>query len=67
MVRRLAKYRIDNNSQIAEPSVGDFFRKNNTLVYEEKCETPQDRAVEGFKIYIERVRNFNKMIVYLPN
>lgn len=55
MKRRLAKYRKENNSQIAEPSLSDFFKQKNTEVYVENATNTKELAFKGFKIFIERV------------
>lgn len=55
MKRRLKEYRHLNNSATAEPSVSDFFRKYNVDVYEENAAKNLDQAINGYKIYIERV------------
>jgi hypothetical protein len=54
--RRLAKYRTENNSTIAEPSLSDFFTQNKVDVYNEKASTNEAKVLAGLKIYIERVR-----------
>lgn len=60
MVRRLKAYREANNSQIAEPSVQEFFRQYGIeKVLEEECTSETSKAYSAMKIYIERVRKFN--------
>ena len=58
MLRRLQAYRTANNSVVAEPSVQDFFKKQAIGIYSEEISTSQKDALNGFKIYIERVRSF---------
>lgn len=55
MARRLKLYRTANNSEVAEPSVQDFFARNGIKVFNESTNTPQQIALAAFKIYIERV------------
>ena len=55
MLRRLKAYRTANNSVVAEPSVQDFFKKQGVGIYSEEISTNQKDALNGFKIYIERV------------
>ena len=55
MARRLKKYRISNNSEIAEPAVQDFFQQQGIKFYKETIRTRTSDALQGFKIYIERV------------
>ena len=57
MLRRLKAYRTANNSVVAEPSVQDFFKKQCIGIYSEEISTAQKDALNGFKIYIERVRS----------
>jgi len=54
MLRRLKSYRLANNSEIANPSVSDFFEKEGTKVYKESIETSTKDACSSFKIHIER-------------
>mmetsp|Transcript_5233 Transcript_5233/g.3956 ORF Transcript_5233/g.3956 Transcript_5233/m.3956 type:complete len:105 (+) Transcript_5233:1849-2163(+) len=54
MRRRLAQYRTWNNSVVAEPSVSQLFAENGTEVYEEHASTSREKAISGFKVYIER-------------
>jgi len=68
MIRRLVDYRKSNESVIAEPSVSTFFAENAVTVFIESCEIPQDKAIDSFKIYIERVEKpFNYMTVDKDN
>jgi len=55
MLRRLKSYRLANNSEIANPSVSDFFEKEGTKVYKESIETSTKDACSSFKIHIEGV------------
>lgn len=55
MARRLKTYRTANNSEVAEPSVQDFFGRNGVKVFNESTTTPIQIALAAFKIYIERV------------
>lgn len=55
MARRLKAYRLANNSEVAEPSVQDFFGRNGIKVFNESTTTPHQIALAAFKIYIERV------------
>ena len=55
MERRLKAYRTANNSQVAEYSVTDFFAQQGITVFEKDCNTPTAKALDSFKIYIERV------------
>lgn len=58
MKRRLATYRTANNSVVAEPSVQEFFKRQCIKVYQEDINTSEKQALNGFKIYIERVSHF---------
>lgn len=58
MERRLNAYRVANNSQVAEPSVQDFFKNQGISVFEMAHDTPTEFALNAFKIYIERVSCF---------
>jgi hypothetical protein len=55
MVRRLKSYRLANNSQVAEPSVQEFFARQGVKIFTESASTPSKMALQAFKIYIERV------------
>ena len=44
-----------NNSEVAEPSVQDFFKQQGIKFYSENIKTILKDALNGFKIYIERV------------
>lgn len=55
MTRRLKIYRTANNSQVAEPSVQDFFAHWGVKTFNEQVTTPTQMALSAFKIYIERV------------
>lgn len=54
MARRLKAYRTANNSQVAEPSVQEFFGRNGVQVFNQDIRN--DNAMDAFKIYIEKVR-----------
>jgi hypothetical protein len=58
MVRRLKAYRTANNSEVAEPSVQEFFKRNKITYHEDDCTRDKEKVIDAFKIYIERVRNF---------
>lgn len=55
MERRLKIYRTANNSEIADPSVADFFRQQGIQVFTENINTSVEDAFNALKIYIERV------------
>ena len=55
MKRRIKAYRKLNNSEIAEPAVQDFFNEQGIKFYKENISTRFNDALNGFKIYIERV------------
>ena len=55
MQRRLKAYRLANNSTVAEPAVQDFFKQQGIKFYQENVCTRTKDALNGFKIYIERV------------
>jgi hypothetical protein len=55
MTRRLAAYRELNKSQVADPSVTDFFRSHNVQVLEKDAAVNKDQVWESLKIYIERI------------
>jgi adenylate kinase len=57
MRRRIKSYRLANNSEVAEPSVQDFFKQQGIKFYSESIKTILKDALNGFKIYIERVSN----------
>jgi hypothetical protein len=54
MLRRLAAYRLANNSEVAEPSVQFFFQEQGIKYCTEKIGTKADFVFNAFKIYIER-------------
>lgn len=54
MQRRLKAYRIANNSQVAEYSVSDFYDQQGISLFKKNCTTETDKALDSFKIYIER-------------
>ena len=55
MSRRIKAYRLANNSTVAEPAVQDFFKQQGIKFYSENIKTRPRDALNGFKIYIERV------------
>jgi len=55
MERRIKAYRLANNSEVAEPAVQDFFKTQGIQFYKESIQTRTRDALNGFKIYIERV------------
>ena len=58
MLRRIKAYRVANNSEVAEPAVQDFFKDQGIKFYKENIHTRVKDAMNGFKIYIERVSSF---------
>lgn len=54
MKRRLKTYRLANNSEVADPSVSDFFEQQCMSVFRESIKTTEKDALNSFKIYIER-------------
>lgn len=55
MTARLKKYRVYNNSEVAEPSVSSFFEDLQSIsLFKKDCFTPTEKALDAFKIYIER-------------
>jgi len=54
MQRRLKAYRTANNSQVAEYSVSDFFEQQGISLFKKSCTTETNKALDAFKIYIER-------------
>ena len=64
MKRRIAAYRVDNNSQVGEPAISKFFVENGAALHQEgDCVgTPEDQVLRSLKIFIERERKpFNWM------
>lgn len=59
MIRRLKLYREANNSEIAEPSVQEFFSRQGIKIFYEDVITETLSALSGFKIYVERVSIFS--------
>ena len=55
MTRRIKAYRLANNSEVAEPSVQDFFSQQGIKSFSENILTRGKDALNAFKIYIERV------------
>lgn len=62
MQRRLKAYRTANNSHVAEYSVSDFFDQQGISLFSKNCTTETEKALDAFKIYIERVRNLSYLI-----
>ena len=56
MIRRLKAYRTANNSEVAEPSVQEFFKQKGIIYLEEDCKNVQAKVEDSLKIYIERVK-----------
>lgn len=54
MQRRLKTYRTANNSEVAEPSVQEFFKQQGIKYFSEEISTDTNDSLSGFKIYIER-------------
>lgn len=65
MERRIKYYRLHNNSQVAEPSLVQFFQKQgitNIMVQNDITRIPANQVLESLKIYIERFEKpFNYM------
>ena len=62
MARRLKSYKDANNSETGEPAVQDFFRQQKIEVFTENAESAEEKNMEAFKIYIERLgKPFNYM------
>ncbi len=55
MQRRIKAYRTANNSTVAEPAVQAFFKQQGIQFYKESIQTRTKDALNGIKIYIERV------------
>jgi hypothetical protein len=56
MVRRLAAYRQANNSQIAEPSVQQFFKERGVdRMHVVNSAESKEKEMKGLRIYVERV------------
>jgi hypothetical protein len=64
MDRRLSAYRISNNSEVAEPSVQDFFKHEGISLFEIAHDTASEFALNAFKIYIERVSNEDRLTYF---
>lgn len=61
MKRRLKTYHEANDSQVAEPSVQQFFKDQSVPLLEKDAGTPVEQVMHSVKIYIERSgkpRNF---------
>ena len=63
MQRRIRSYREANNSKVAEPAVQDFFKEQGIKFYKESIRTRTADALNGFKIYIERVSLFSLVML----
>ena len=62
LIRRFKQYRKDTNSPIGDPALADFFENWAVGVCRERCEDPERKLMEGFKIFVERKgRPFNYM------
>ena len=55
MKRRLKAYRTANESQVAEPSVSQFFRDHGVQVFKKDARIDADSVFASLKIYVERV------------
>ena len=55
MKRRIKAYRVANNSEVAEPAVQDYFKEQGIKFFKENTRTLVKDALNGVKIYIERV------------
>jgi len=53
--RRLLAYQAANQSDVAEPSVHDFFREQNIQLFTKDCALASNDVMESIKIYVERV------------
>jgi len=61
MKRRLQQYHEANESQIAEPSVQQFFKEHQVPLFEKDASVPVEQVMDSIKVYIERSgipRNF---------
>lgn len=54
MKRRLTAYREANESQIAEPSISEFFKNNEVAVFPKDSAESYETAWSTLKIFIER-------------
>jgi adenylate kinase len=63
MQRRLKSYRLANNSEVAEPSIQDFFKNQGkiTLHNVDAFAQTSENALCSMKIYIERVRKIQTL------
>ena len=57
LARRLKLYRECNESQIAEPSVQQFFKERNTQTFTKDAASSEESLFNGIKIYIERIES----------
>lgn len=64
MQRRIKDYRLANNSEVAEPSVSDFFSNQGMQVFTEQITTDAVTAFNAFKIYVERNEKPNNYMIY---
>ena len=55
MKKRLKKYRLANNSEVAEPAVQDLLKEKGVEVFKASCNDPENDLLNSFKIFIERV------------
>jgi len=55
MARRLKGYRVLNDSQVAEPSVQEFFKGSGVQLYIKDAAIAEGVLFDALKIYIERV------------
>ena len=57
LAKRLKIYRECNESQIAEPSVQQFFKERNTQTFTKDAASSEESLFNGIKIYIERIES----------
>ena len=57
LARRLKEYRLNNESQVAEPSVQQFFKENKVQIFSKDASSPESTLFNGIKIYIERIES----------
>jgi len=53
--RRFRAYQKANLSDVADPSVQDFFRSNQVQIFAKDCALDSEAVMNSMKIYIERV------------
>jgi len=63
MKRRLEAYRKANESEVAEPSVQDFFKEHGVKLFEKDSKLDRATVIESLKIYIERVEKPNNFML----